>query len=287
MKRIALFWLATDGMTVLGHKKTLCASFADKVISQDHGCYPKTDFLSTELQNHIEKIDLSSFDILGIYATTFSFHLAKKLAEHARDSNNNICLVIGGPHINKDTLNDVLETFDYAIIGSIEAVEDILRGKKAAGLYTKIDGRLSGRGVSLPRKDIPVLNITDIPGGVHAELILSDSCPNGCGYCVSNKRSNLVPIEYYIDEIKTHKEKLARLTFYDNNPFAGANIQRTKAFFAAIAGLKGEIPNTVFYSDMALIENLDGFIDYVNRTFTSGNNSIFIGRETDTPFFRL
>ena len=101
----------------------------------------------------LQKIEQNAFDIIGITSTTFSFYSSVELAKKIKLLNNDIKIIIGGPHISA-VPEDVMKNdcFDFGVIGegefsflelikNINENDDILKNIKGI-IYREKDGTI-------------------------------------------------------------------------------------------------------------------------------------------------
>ncbi len=159
--------------------------------------------------------------------------------------------------------------------------------------YPTVTILLGGRGIPKPKGELdipkkiaaPQLIFIDVNEAfTDVELLLSNLCPQNCGYCSSPKNQIPVSVEDYllrIDEGLKKGRKIRRITLYDNNPLHPLNFERTKEFFSGLRAALGYIPDSVLYCDPALLVDKTEFnriADFL-ILFKSRNNNLFFGRE--------
>ncbi|BAP56613.1 radical SAM protein [Thioploca ingrica] len=195
----------------------------------------------------------TSFDLLGITVTSFTFRDALQLAKEIKTIHPEQRIVLGGPHTTIDK-DDVLKdfTFDYAIYGEGEITMSMLAKTLAefrvpsTEVLKEINGLIFRDGsdiiVNPPRQRIQDLNTLPFPA-YHLfpmdryevyPLLISRGCPFDCAFCAAHviwgRKWRGREAHNVIEEIKylfTHfGEKMVAVCDDTFN----ANIKRAKIF---------------------------------------------------------
>lgn len=151
---------------------------------------------------------------------------------------------------------------------------------------------LGGQGIKeinpaivIPKETVaPIAAVIDAVNDMcDAEVLLTNICPQNCGYCNTPKNQIQVPVEDYVDRLIYLKKdrKIRHLTLYDNNPLHMLNFKRTSEFFSLLEEKTGYIPDSVFYCDPALLTDKKEFkrITEFMKRFKGMNSNMFFGRE--------
>lgn len=165
-------------------------------------------------------------------------------------------------------------------------------------LYPKKEVMLGGQGIReqhptlhIPKQLVkPVFLARDVlPNIVDIEMILTNLCPQNCGYCDTPKTQVPIPIEDYIkmiSKLKQQGKKIRRMILYDNSPLHSDNFGRIKPFYEQLKKTLGYIPDSVFYCDPALLVNKkrnSEIVDFLKQ-FKNPNSNLFFGRECTTEY---
>ncbi|MBN2423314.1 cobalamin-dependent protein [Candidatus Woesearchaeota archaeon] len=306
-KNICFISLSTIGMEILSVKDSITVNFIKENLNGFEIDYlPEKNISCFGFDDYLKKLKLEKYSLIAVSAPTFSYPYVKKLSDFIRKNYSELPIILGGPHVQKETIKKIIEKniADLAISGSIDSfiifIQDIskydfkkinnkffpdLDEEIPEGIYfrnSKLE--LSGKGISKFRnKEIPFLLCKQINDFYETELLLNNLCQNNCGYCNSPKNKINVPIENYLTKINSTigNSKIMRITLYDNNPLWKPNRKRTLAFFDSIKKGYGYIPNTVLYGDPGFfLEDYDNLTAILKKYFTSFNNNLFFGRET-------
>ena len=186
-------------------------------------------------EDTVAKILAFEPEYVGITMFTANFKAAKIIAEKIKQKNNNIKILVGGPH---PTLSprDVLqsEEFDYIVQNEGEyPFLQLVNGKpleEIPGLGYKKDGRMFMNPPAEPIEDLDLLpfpardliinssNTMDF-----GQLITGRGCPFSCTYCASpamwaKKKARFRSIENVIKELVLIKEHYPHnvIYFYDD-----------------------------------------------------------------------
>lgn len=191
--------------------------------------------------------------LVGFYAMTWSFRLAKNLADKIKAINQQIITVLGGPNATSmPVLSLELGQFDFGVIseGELTIVElvDKLAGKnnlaleEIKGLAFKKDGQII---ITAPRPLIANLDSLPFPArhllpmekyfdvfsrNKHfATIIATRGCPFNCTFCDrQNRMGKLWRVrspQNIADEIAEIKEKygITEFMFFDDNLIVNKN----------------------------------------------------------------
>ncbi|MFH0874971.1 MAG: hypothetical protein V1859_03475 [archaeon] len=298
--KLCYFSLSTQGMELLSESFTL-SSARTAFIGLDIDYHPKKNIMVFDFKNYLKKIDFSKYSAIFVSANTFSLSMAKDLYIHV---NKKAPVIIGGHAINLENVEQTIENgfCDAAIVGGMDAAREFIKSyginynlkkensffylevKKVApnGFYYRANNQIIGKGTSCSQFSEPIILFKGNDNLTEIELLLSNTCPNNCGYCTSEKSNITAKKEDYIKKIKEYKTtKIIRLTLYDNNPLCKSARENTIAFFEMYEKEIGPLPNTVLYCDPStLADEYDTIADILKKHFKAPNNNLFVGRET-------
>ena len=209
----------------LGLISSILLSKGHDVIIKD----PIIEGLSIEqLVDHIIKYKA---DILGISAVTMNYNNAVQLAENVKIRNNNIPIIVGGPHFysNIDTIMRDNEFFDFACVGEGDYVIDkLIDANYASEKLSEIEGLVYRKDSIIFKNPMGICtNIDELPLPAYQiypkplkwykpalytykrlpnmMMVTSRGCPSKCIYCqgsIYNKRVRMHSPEYVINHIK-------------------------------------------------------------------------------------
>lgn len=195
----------------------------------------------------LQKIEQNAFDIIGITSTTFSFYSSVELAKKIKLLNNDIKIIIGGPHISA-VPEDVMKNdcFDFGVIGegefsflelikNINENDDILKNIKGI-IYREKDGTIvkTEKRPLIENLDVlpfPARHLVDMtkykpqPNDNRAtpkiSMITSRGCPYLCIFCgksVFGATYRSFSPKYIVSEIKhvIDKYKAKDIAFIDS-----------------------------------------------------------------------
>lgn len=169
-------------------------------------------------------------DIVGITAVTTNIESANKLAELIKNKNNNIKIIIGGPHVSgipEETLNK-FKYFDIGVIGEGEEtfyeLVSALKNKRSIKTIKGIVLRDKGKIIQTQKREsiknldelpfpawdlLPDLaknyqpsphNVKNLPS---ASLVTSRGCPGRCTFCAKRDRTiRIHSADYIVTMIK-------------------------------------------------------------------------------------
>lgn len=181
----------------------------------------------------------SSPKILGLTATTFSVHSARRLAKLVKENNPGIITLVGGPHITAapDETMRRFKEFDIGILGEgEETIQELLSilGTEGKGEIKNIPGIAFRDGEALvitePRRFIKEMDnlpfpawdlLPDFPKGYSpppfrfrrlpaASIVTSRGCPETCMFCdraVFGNKCRAFSARYVVEMIRLLKYK--------------------------------------------------------------------------------
>lgn len=223
-------------------------------------------------------------DFIGISATTLSIFSAAKLAKEIKKKQNNIKIIVGGPHITavpEHTLN-LFPEIDVAVIGEGEiTIVELLRGMDQETDLSKIEGLVYRKNNSLintgrrkyienldeevpfPAWDLfpdltttyrpPVFSFNRLPA---ISIITTRGCPAVCTFCdrsVFGKVCRAHSSEYIFNMIK-----------YLNETYGFKDIMIYDDTFVAFRKLLVGLCEKLIESDLDIRWSCNGRVDMVN-----------------------
>jgi len=218
-------------------------SYLSQVLKKDYDTIvlPEKLYHKNEFDNFSEEIlsKVKDVNIIALSTNTFSQYYANKLKEEILDKYPNKQVILGGQGILEQ--NKILKIPPQPVLPLIISID---------------------------------VNETVID----VELLLTNLCPQSCGYCNTPKTQIPIKVDDYLEKIYS-KKKIRRITLYDNNPLHKLNFDRTKEFFTKLKQKIRYTPDTVLYCDPALlVDDLDRVYNFL-KVFKSRNNNLFFGRE--------
>lgn len=181
-----------------------------------------------DVRERIKKFDP---DVVGISATTSMIPDAYKVAEIAKEINEDVKVVIGGPHVTfvPDRTMEECRYIDFIVRGEGEITfKELIRAIEKGGDFRKIKGisfRSNGKTINNPQREL-IKNVDDIPlpsynllpmdkyiaDGVNfGTVVTSRGCPFNCIFCSSStqfgKRWRGHSVERVIKELSILRNK--------------------------------------------------------------------------------
>ena len=177
----------------------------------------------------VEKIKAFSPQMVGLYATTMGFYQARHLAQRIKEFDEEIPLVLGGPHLigmARETLEH--SCFDYGVVGEGEyTMLDLVRAIESQRGFHHINGLAFRKGeravVNPPREGIADLDALPFPARhllppLHkyhlkamitkrfpaTHIFTSRGCPYRCVFCcpVFGRKVRFHSPEYVVAEME-------------------------------------------------------------------------------------
>ena len=138
---------------------------------------------SDEYLKYIESI-INKYDLVSMTSVTPQFCEVKKIAQRIKDLNNNMPIVVGGPHTRYFLNHDTEDCFNCTFIGygidkSADTIEKILNGEP-------YDNKVITTEYFDVEKDFGVIPKDKI-GNTMLYSYINFGCPNDCKYCVEHK----------------------------------------------------------------------------------------------------
>ncbi|MFH2021028.1 MAG: hypothetical protein ABIJ34_06435 [archaeon] len=248
MKRLVLINVSLDENYFRKGDETLTLAYLSEVLKNkyDITLLPLKNYHRNDFASFTEEIlsKIINADEIGISTNTFSKYYSTKLSNKIRKKYPHKKVFFGGQGIESD----------HSLLIPSDAKEPILVCNK----------------ISETSYDI--------------ELLLTNLCPQNCGYCSSPKNQLKVSVSDYIKKIKAcieNGQKIRRIILYDNNPLHPLNFKRTYEFFSAIENDFGYLPDSIFYCDPSLLTDKKEFnkISGFLKRFKSPNSNLYFGRE--------
>jgi hypothetical protein len=239
--------------------------------------------------------------IFGLSTTTQDYANFQDLASFLREKYSTATIVAGGAHFRRESvvrnlvrLKDPIEVAleeglaDAVVVGHAQPFLDFVNnggkfdGFSRPGFYHRGNGgRISGSGYgTYPRlDDIPYI-FEDEEKRV-AEVLVNDTCANGCGYCSINKGSlgfSREVIERSLRQL-LGIERVIEVNFMDSNPFE----PKPGVLLNSLEKIRLDTPFKYKFGfiDPSLLLDPGG-TELALRLFKLGFISFFIGRDVVT-----
>lgn len=193
------------------------------------------------------KISQFAPHVVGIYLLTHNYSWLLKIAREIKSINNEIIIIVGGPHVtlSPDLVHN--ENIDMvcrgegekALLSLLDNINDCDPIPDIPSLWTAV-GK-NGIEELLTREEIPIPSrriYNDYKTDLEDSLFVSCSrgCPYNCNFCTNQGINNLFHNKYYrlrnmddiFEEINTYKGNAKRIEFFDET--FGANKKWTSKF---------------------------------------------------------
>ncbi len=178
-------------------------------------------------------------NIVGISSMMYtSYHSAYNLIEQIKSVNENIIVVVGGPHATASPFHVIKNSkADYVCVGEgEEVIHRFLKGKKIKGLYSKkeikkLNGEIPFRATvedvnALPLPDKRLI-INERPMD-YMYVTFSRGCPHKCSFCgshlIQGRKWRHKSVSHSVKELLFYYEKfnIKKFEVEDDNLCAGS-----------------------------------------------------------------
>lgn len=315
-----LFSIRPEPCSAYENKGLVLTDFALRSAGIDSSLLPKGvaecprgkdegDFYKNTLrQEMLETVDDKKQKIFGISACTQSYNFLEDLAGIIREDFSDAIIVGGGPGFT--TAGETKVKFYNGLLDAyvaghseplVELCTGLLSGELAFdngqfsgnmpnGLYYRLNGNVAGIGHGrFPKIDVGcvddsiyTLKTVGDKEYAHFYVVLSDACPNNCGYCSSPKAGKPAGVFMdYVGEMAKNPFFIGRTVIVDiedNNPLMKNNRALTEQFLSASARLSGDMYYSNFL-DPSLLTGED--YEYILSRVLNSNSrrAFFIGRD--------
>jgi len=247
-------------------------------------------------ERFVDYIDTYRPKVVGITCATISYYNAIRAADYIKDIDEDIKVVIGGPHVTFETESALSnDSVDYIIRGEGDIsfamlVEHILRGKyslsEIAGLSYRRDGGIVNNtryfienvdAIRFPSRTHPSFRRYQIPGIIQA----SRGCPFQCRFCAAGAIAGGKYRRRSVESITAEIDYLVTVMGFNNLAFADDTL-------TGFPGMTRRLCNHILDRGYSITWACESRVDVADRDLLelmarSGCQTIQFGFESGSP----